>query len=48
METNKQSIPHSLLPFFNPPPPPPPSLPHLAFLSLSKITTNLAFPFKAA
>ena len=30
METNKQSIPHSLLPFFNPPPP----LPHLAFLSL--------------
>ena len=30
-----------------PPPPPPPLSPTLPF-SLSKITTNLAFPFKAA
>ena len=46
---NKQAIDSPFPPpFLQPPPPPPPSLPHLAFLSLSKITTNLAFPFKAA
>ena len=34
-------------PFLQPPPPHPPLSPTLPF-SLSKITTNLAFPFKAA